>query len=73
MLNPPTFFSSIEYYRNRKFQQMMRKWNTYLDSEEPNINLLVEWEEILLKDFRTYANEWLKTNKKKTAWRKDLI
>lgn len=52
---------------------MMRKWNTYLDSEEPNINLLVEWEEILLKDFRTYANEWLKTNKKKTAWRKDLI
>ena len=51
---------------------MMRRWNIYLESEEPNINLLVEWEEILLKDFRRYALEWLKENKGKTGWKKDL-
>ena len=72
-MDPCLLFSSMEYYRNKKFQKMLLRWNTYMESDEDNAELLSTWEELLLQDFRIYANEWLKGNKNKTGWRKDLI
>ena len=44
----------------------------YLQSNEKDDDVLAMWEELLLKDFRLYANIWLQKNKNKTAWRKEL-
>ena len=72
MANPSPLFSQPDYYLNETFQALMRQWNTYINSEETDDEILAEWEEIIIKDFRRYANEWLKENKNKSAWRKDL-
>ena len=50
----------------------MRNWNKYLESDEPNEDILVEWEEVCLKDFRKHAVEWLENNYDDTFWREDL-
>lgn len=41
------------------FVQCLRNWNKYLNSDEPDITILFEWEEIILKDFLKYSREWL--------------
>ena len=43
-----------------------------MDSDENNEDILFKWEELLLKDFRTHALDWLYENKRKTFWRKEL-
>ena len=47
----------------------MRNWNIYLESQESNEMILVEWEEVLLKDFLQHARECLKDN---PIWGKGL-
>jgi len=59
MPNLPSFFSSIDYYKNYDFCRLMRNWNLYIDSTEPSEQVLVEWEETLLKDFKEAAYNWL--------------
>ena len=44
----------------------------YMTADENDEELLTQWEEIILQDFRRYALDWLKKNKRKTWWRKDL-
>lgn len=72
MVNPFPIFSNYDYYLDERFQKMMLSWNIYLRSNVEDDDLLTAWEELLLKDFRIHANAWLKQNKGKTAWRKDL-
>jgi hypothetical protein len=72
-MNPlPLFYSSADYYTNHHFVRCMRNWNKYLESDEPNEDILVEWEEVCLKDFRKHAVEWLENNYDDTFWREDL-
>jgi hypothetical protein len=72
-LNPlPLFFSSPDYYKNIHFIRCLRNWNKYLESDEPNEDILAEWEEVCLKDFRQHATEWLKENENDIFWRVDL-
>ena len=50
----------------------MYRWHKYLGAENLDDDTAAQWEELLLKDFRKEANKWLKENKRKTAWKKDL-
>jgi hypothetical protein len=59
----PLIFSSPEYYKNYNFVRLLRNWNTYLNSDEPREQVLVEWEEILLIDFLESSKEWLYSNR----------
>ena len=72
MGNPSLIFSNPDYYLNETFVKLLREWNRYLQSDEQNEDVLAQWEELKLKDFRTEANKWRKENKRKTKWRKDL-
>ena len=74
MDNPSLFFSntSYDYLKDNKFIELLRNWNMYLQSNEKDDDVLAMWEELLLIDFRLYANIWLQKNKNKTAWRKEL-
>lgn len=72
MGNPSLIFSNPDYYLNETFVKLLREWNRYLQSDEQNEDVLAQWEELILKDFRTEANKWRKENKQKTKWRKDL-
>jgi hypothetical protein len=70
--SPLPFFSNIDYYLNRNFIELMRRYHSFLGSDERNPMLLFEWEQVILYDFYMEAVVWLKENKRKTAWRKDL-
>ena len=61
MDNPSLFFSntSYDYLKDNKFIELLRNWNMYLQSNEKDDDVLAMWEELLLKDFRLYANIWL--------------
>ena len=50
-------FSNMDYYKDPHFQRCMRNWNLYQETEEVNIELLFEWEEVLYKDFYKHALE----------------
>ena len=76
MSNPAPLFSNIDYWTNPQFQRLMRNWNkyiTYNGDEINNTELMFEWEEVLLRDFLKHSKEWLKENRRKTNWRKELI
>ncbi|MEK9897067.1 MAG: hypothetical protein VW518_11700 [Burkholderiaceae bacterium] len=69
-------FSNIEYYRNNTFVELMRKWNSYMTYEGEDVedeDLMFEWEELLLKDILFESKKWLKENRNKVGWRKDLV
>jgi|8_EtaG_2_1085327.scaffolds.fasta_scaffold425608_2 hypothetical protein len=65
-------FSNADYWKDPVFQHLMLKWNVYMQSDESDDDLLSEWEELLIKDFRLKARLWLKTNKRKTKWLENL-
>ena len=67
-----TLFSSMDYYQNHHFIRCLRNWNIYLESDENNEDLLVEWEEVLLKDFLQHSKEWLSDNRDDVFWRVGL-
>jgi hypothetical protein len=50
----------------------MRKWNKYLLDDIDDEKLCYEIEETLLFDMWQEARKWLKENKNKTYWRKDI-
>lgn len=60
-------FSNVDYYKNPYFQKCKRNWDIYLESDESDELVLVEWEEVLLKDFLKHAKESYEGN-----WRKGL-
>lgn len=69
-------FSNIDYYKNEHFVNLMRNWNRYIQSDEKDEDVLAEWEEIIMKDFRVAAKEWLFSvdddaipNYESSAWR----
>lgn len=54
----------------------MRKWNSYMTYEGEDVedeDLMFEWEELLLKDILFESKKWLKENRNKVWWRKDLV
>lgn len=54
-------FSSYNYYENSEFVRLMRNWNKYLEYEGDDVDnddLMAEWEELCIKDFRDAANIW---------------
>lgn len=67
-MNPEFFsnqFSSYDYYKNPQFQRLYRNWNKYLtyDGQDvSNMELMFQWEELLLKDFLKHSREWLNDN-----------
>jgi hypothetical protein len=65
-------FSNADYFLNSKFIECLRNWNKYLNSDESSIELLYEWEEVLLKDFLKYSREWLKHNYNNDEWKEKL-
>ena len=67
-----TLFSNADYYKNEKFIECLRNWNTYLNSDESNLELLYEWEEVLLKDFLKYSKEWFHDNYNNDEWKEKL-
>jgi len=69
-------FSNADYYKNEHFINLMRNWNRYIQSDEKDEDILAEWEEIIMKDFRVAAKEWLFSvddssipNYESSAWR----
>ena len=66
------FFSNADYYKNEKFQKLMRSWNRYLTSDESDEELLTMWEELLITDFYKSAKEWLKHNYDEDEWKETL-
>ena len=66
------FFSNADYYKNEKFQKLMRSWNRYLTSDQDDEELLTMWEELLITDFYKSAKEWLKHNYDEDEWKETL-
>tara|TARA_R110000796_G_scaffold189803_2_gene306598 strand:- start:145 stop:360 length:216 start_codon:yes stop_codon:yes gene_type:complete len=66
------FFSNADYYKNEKFQKLMRSWNKYLTSDQDDEELLTMWEELLITDFYKSAKEWLKHNYDEDEWKETL-
>ena len=66
------FFSNADYYKNEKFQKLMRSWNKYLTSDKDDEELLTMWEELLITDFYKSAKEWLKHNYDEDEWKETL-
>jgi|AACY02.18.fsa_nt_gi hypothetical protein len=65
-------FSNMNYYKNPTFVKLMRKWNKYLLDDIDDEKLCYEIEETLMFDMWQEARKWLKENKNKTYWRKDI-
>tara|TARA_R110002020_G_scaffold42971_4_gene125327 strand:+ start:995 stop:1216 length:222 start_codon:yes stop_codon:yes gene_type:complete len=72
MPNSTPIFSKKDYLINDEFNKLIVRWYMYMTADENDEELLTQWEEIILQDFRRYALDWLKKNKRKTWWRKDL-
>ena len=72
MTDTSVFFYSADYYKNHQFIRLMRNWNKYLQSDEPDELILAEWEETLLNDFLLEALEWFKMCGADEWWRKGL-
>ncbi len=71
-MNSSFIFSNPDYLLNSEFIHLMYRWHKYLGAENLDDDTAAQWEELLLKDFRKEAIKWLKENKRKTAWKKDL-
>jgi len=70
-MEPSLLFSSCDYYKNTRFQHMMRNWTNYINmcGVTDNPALMFEWYNELMKDWYEYAKEWLEKNKEDKRWR----
>ena len=46
------FFSNPDYWKNPEFQKLMLKWNVYMQSDEEDDDVLAQWEELIMKDWK---------------------
>jgi len=58
------------YFENYNFIRLQRNWNKYIQYQgEDTEEMMMEWEEWLLKDFLSGAREWLANNYNSDIWR----
>ena len=61
------FFSNPDYWKNPEFQKLMLKWNVYMQSDEEDDDVLAQWEELIMKDWKRGATRWLNENKERQS------